>query len=140
MNASRTTMALGLGLLWSISCSAEDTPPPRTPMRTEAIAVFRYGAKPDSLSDRTAGNRSANIGGDPVDSNVVMMDPVIVRADRGLSAQQFRTMDSSLQQQARTAADQKFAIVKVHEVKLSRKLYFGYVTLFGVPVAAGFSW
>jgi hypothetical protein len=68
------------------------------------------------------------------------MDPVIVRADRGLSSQQFRAMDSSLQQQARTAADQKFAIVKVHEVKLSRKLYFGYVTLFGVPVAGGFSW
>jgi hypothetical protein len=76
----------------------------------------------------------------PVDSNVVMMDPVIVRADRGLSSQQFRMMDSSIQQQARTAADQKFAIVKVHEVKLSRKLYFGYVTLFGVPVAASFSW
>jgi len=118
-------MALGFSLLWSMPCRAEDTPPPRTPLRTEAIAVFRYGARPASLSDRAAGGRAANIGGDPVDSNVVMMDPVIVRADRGLSSQQFRMMDSSLQQQARTAADQKFALVKVHEFKLSRKLNFG---------------
>ena len=133
-------MALGCSLLWSLSCHAEDTHPPLSPMRAEAIAGFSYDAKADSRPDRTVGLHAENTNGDPVDSTVVVMDPVVVRTDRGLSPQQFRTLDSTFQQQAKVASEPKLPFVKVHEFKLSRKLYFGYVSVLAVPVVAGFSW
>jgi hypothetical protein len=68
------------------------------------------------------------------------MDPVIVHAPRGLGPQQFRTIESSIQRQDKLAAEPKLPFVKVHEYKLSRKLHFAYVSIFGVPIAGNFSW
>jgi len=109
-------------------------------MRAEAIAGFRYDFKPDSGLERTAGIPASNAKGDPIDPNVVVMAPLVVHGDRGLSLPQYRTVDSSLHDQAKAASEQKWSIVKVHDLKLSRKLHFGYVTIFGVPVVAGLSW
>jgi hypothetical protein len=109
-------------------------------MRAEAIAGFRYESKPNSGPERAAGIPAFHAPADPVDSNVVAMAPMVVHGDRGLTLQQYRTVDSSLQDQRQAAAAQKWSIVKVHDVKISRKFHFGYVTIFGVPVAGGFSW
>ena len=133
-------IAFGLALLGSLSCQAGEAPPPLSPMRQEAIAGFRYDSKPAPGPVPAAGSPAASGAGDPVDANIVALDPVVVWTDRGLSPRQSRALNSALQQQEKAASDHKFSIVKVHEVKLSRKVYFGYVTILGVPVAAGFSW
>jgi hypothetical protein len=140
LNSPRTNLALGCALLWSLSCLAEDAPPPPSAMRAEAIAGFSYNSKPHAGPEPTAGIPAPNAPADPVESNVVAMAPMIVHGDRGLTLQQYRTVDSSLQDQRQAAAAQKWSIVKVHDVKISRKFHFGYVTILGVPVVAGFSW
>ena len=140
LTAPRTLVVCGCALLWGLSCHAEDPKPALSPMRSEVIAGFSYTAKPVSVPARTDAVRAPNNHGDPLDPDVVVMDPLVVRADRGLSPRQFRALDASVQEQDQRPSASKFSIVKVHDVKLSRKVYFGYVTLFGVPVVAGFSW
>jgi hypothetical protein len=109
-------------------------------MRAQAIAGFGYNSTPDANRDRMDGIPLLVQNQNQTSSNVVVMEPMIVRADRGLGPQPFRALDSSIHQQEKSASEQKWSIVKVHDVKLSRKFHFGYVTLFGVPVVAGFSW
>ena len=109
-------------------------------MRAEAIADFSYDPKASSALAQSAAIRAPGASTDPVDPAVVVMDPVIVKADRGLSPKQFRALDSAFQQQAKVASEPKIPFMKVHEFKLSRKVNFGYVTILGVPVAGGFSW
>ena len=105
-------------------------------MRAAAIARFGYHTAPDASRDPA----EPSPPGGAADPTVVAMDPLIVRADRGLPPRQYRALDSSLQQQEQAAAARKFSIVKVHDYKVSRKVHFGYVTLLGIPVLAGFSW
>jgi hypothetical protein len=109
-------------------------------MRAEAIAAFSYAPKSPSDLDPIWKVGQPNAGPTAIDPTVVAMAPMVVHAPRGLAPQQFRTMDASIQQQERIAAEPKLPFIKVHEVRLSRKLYFGYVSIFGIPVAGGFSW
>lgn len=140
LNPPWTLAALGYSLLWSLPCYAGDPPPALSPMRAEAIAGFNYTGKPGSSPARADAVRAQSSPRDPLDPGLVVMDPLVVHADRGLAPRQFRAMDFSIQQQDQRPPASKFSIVKVHDVKLSRKLHFGYLTLFGVPVVAGFSW
>jgi hypothetical protein len=140
LNATWTSVAFGLSLLWSLPCHAEDAHPPLSPMRAEVIAGFRYDSKPVSNPDRGAGIRAPRNGAEPVDPNVVAMDPFVVRADRGLSPQEFRSLGQSFQEQHRLASEPKIPFVKMHDIKINRTFHFGYVTILGVPVVAGFSW
>jgi hypothetical protein len=140
LNPPWTVAAFGCSLLWSLPCPAADPAPARSPMRAEAIASFSYTGKPDSGPARVDAVRSQNSHRDPLDPGLVVMDPLVVHADRGLAPRQFRAMDFSVQQQKKAAAEPKLPFVKVHDFRLSRKLHFGYVSIFGVPVVAGFSW
>ncbi len=140
LNATGTSVAFGLSLLWSLPCHAEDAHPPLSPMRAEVIAGFSYDSKPDSSRDRTAEIQAQHPGGEAAAPDVVVMEPVIVRADRGLNPKQFRALDSSLERQARAPSAPSLRIVKMHDIRLNRTFHFGYVTILGVPVVAGFSW
>jgi hypothetical protein len=139
-NALWTIVAFGCSLLWSLPCQAEDPAPARSAMRAEAIAGFSYTAQPDSGPPRADAVHPQPAHRDPLDPGLVVMDPLVVHADRGLAPRQFRALDFSIQQQDQRPPASRFSIVKVHDIKLNRKLHFGYLTIFGVPVVAGFSW
>lgn len=127
-------------LFWSLPGRADDTNSPRSTVRAEAITAFTYTPNPAPDPGPIWKAQRPNSDPVPIDPTVVAMAPVIVHASRGLSRQQIRTIESSIQQQDRLAAEPKLPFVKMHEYKLSRKLYFAYVSIFGVPVAGGFSW
>jgi len=81
LTAPRTLVVCGCALLWACPCHAEDPKPALSPMRSEVIAGFSYTPKPDSVPARTDAVRAPNNHGDPLDPDVVVMDP-LVRARR----------------------------------------------------------
>jgi hypothetical protein len=139
LNAAWITVAVGCGLAWALTCRAEGTKAPLSPMRAAAIADFSYTSIPDIRRKPPTGLSQPGANQNSVDPTVVM-EPFVVRGDRGLSSQQFRAMDYNIRQQEATASKPGLSIVKVHEFKLSRHLYFAYVTILGVPVVGAFSW